>query len=113
MNTRIAAMRRSSMRRARRFRLYAESAEPGRSRRRHPARRATLASTMSSARSQRPVPSDVTMSDAAFDQVLPAWAQLVSKVHWTPLAVARRAAELLVRDPESRILDVGSGVGKF
>jgi SAM-dependent methyltransferase len=55
----------------------------------------------------------VLCSDASFDQFLPKWAQKVSEVHWSPVAVAIRAAQLLVRDRESRILDVGSGIGKF
>jgi SAM-dependent methyltransferase len=37
----------------------------------------------------------------------------VSRWHWTPLAVARRAAELLANGGTPRVLDVGSGVGKF
>lgn len=32
---------------------------------------------------------------------------------WTPVAVAMRAAELLVADASTRVLDVGSGAGKF
>ena len=32
---------------------------------------------------------------------------------WSPVSVVRRAAELLSRGPATRILDVGSGVGKF
>ena len=32
---------------------------------------------------------------------------------WTPVAVALRCAQLLVENPDDRILDVGSGVGKF
>ena len=34
-------------------------------------------------------------------------------MHWTPVQVARRAAELLVTGAETRVLDVGSGPGKF
>lgn len=37
----------------------------------------------------------------------------VSRCHWTPLVVARRAAALLADGGSPRILDVGSGVGKF
>jgi SAM-dependent methyltransferase len=39
--------------------------------------------------------------------------RFVSFQHWTPVAVARRAAELLVGAGARRILDVGSGPGKF
>ncbi len=53
-------------------------------------------------------------SDARFDSLLPdGLRKTVSSLHWTPVQVARRAAELLVTTPHSRILDVGSGVGKF
>ena len=34
-------------------------------------------------------------------------------MHWTPVHVARRAAQFLVTGPETRVLDVGSGPGKF
>ena len=33
--------------------------------------------------------------------------------HWTPLTVARMAADFLAADKNARILDIGSGVGKF
>ena len=54
------------------------------------------------------------ISDRAFDQIFPPSARELSRVHWTPLEVVRRATALLT-DLESghKILDVGSGVGKF
>jgi SAM-dependent methyltransferase len=51
--------------------------------------------------------------DDAFDEVFPDWARRVSRGNFTPLSVARRAAELLVDAPGARVLDVGSGVGKL
>jgi hypothetical protein len=36
-----------------------------------------------------------------------------SPLCWTPVSIARRAAAMLSRGPETRVLDVGSGVGKF
>ena len=42
----------------------------------------------------------------------PSYAEL-SSVNWSPVSVARRAAELLSTGPATRILDIGSGVGKF
>lgn len=55
-----------------------------------------------------------SMDDAFFDRIFPDWARQLSRVHWTPLPVARRAVQLLSeQDPEARILDVGSGAGKF
>jgi SAM-dependent methyltransferase len=53
------------------------------------------------------------VDDADFDAVYPADVRAVSAQYWTPYAVARRAAELLVVDGTTRVLDVGSGVGKF
>ncbi len=53
------------------------------------------------------------VSDFRFDQVYPAHVQECSNPHWTPVAVAKRAAEWLVADSGARILDVGSGAGKF
>jgi SAM-dependent methyltransferase len=53
------------------------------------------------------------LADDAFDELYPEWAQAMSRIHWTPVEVARRAAELLVSRPNMRVLDIGSGVGKF
>ncbi len=53
------------------------------------------------------------LRDAEFDRIYPEWVRKVSESHWTPVSVARRAAELLVVDESTRVLDVGSGVGKF
>ncbi len=53
------------------------------------------------------------VSDVRFDRLYPRWARTVSPRHWTPVEIARRAAQLLVRDKTDRVLDVGSGVGKF
>jgi SAM-dependent methyltransferase len=51
--------------------------------------------------------------DTDFDEVLPVSARRLSSAFWSPVAVARRAAELLVQGASTRVLDVGSGVGKF
>jgi SAM-dependent methyltransferase len=51
--------------------------------------------------------------DRVFDQVFPAKVREVSSVYWTPVDVAMRAARLLTVNASSRILDIGSGVGKF
>lgn len=51
--------------------------------------------------------------DKVFDCFLCSEARAYAKTYWTPIAVARRAAEILVESPETRILDIGSGVGKF
>jgi SAM-dependent methyltransferase len=51
--------------------------------------------------------------DVEFDRVYPHAIRAISRRHWTPVAVARRAAQLLQRAGARRVLDVGSGVGKF
>jgi predicted RNA methylase len=52
------------------------------------------------------------VSDAELDQVFPEELRDRSQLHWTPVAVAVRAAELLAPTPDVRVLDVGAGVGK-
>jgi SAM-dependent methyltransferase len=51
--------------------------------------------------------------DLAFDAIYPAEIRRISRRFWTPVAVARRAAELFVEVGARRVLDVGAGVGKF
>lgn len=51
--------------------------------------------------------------DSVFDDVYPLDVRAVSSSFWTPVSVALRAAELLVTGKKDRILDIGSGVGKF
>jgi len=52
-------------------------------------------------------------SDAQFNHVYPPSVQKLSRRHWTPLQVARKAAAFLAAENNTVILDVGSGVGKF
>lgn len=51
--------------------------------------------------------------DSVFDDVYPLELRAVSSSFWTPVSVAVRAADLLVHGKTDRILDVGSGIGKF
>jgi SAM-dependent methyltransferase len=57
------------------------------------------------------------MPDRDFDEVYPKWARTLSRTHWTPVDVAARAAAFLTEtggeEAPARVLDVGSGVGKF
>jgi hypothetical protein len=52
-------------------------------------------------------------SDIKFDQLYPLEVQVLAKRHWTPIAVARKAAHFLNMENNARILDIGSGAGKF
>lgn len=53
------------------------------------------------------------VTDFRFDQIYPPEIQKISGMQWTPVDVAIRAARLLACDGQTRVLDVGSGCGKF
>jgi SAM-dependent methyltransferase len=54
------------------------------------------------------------MADAVFDELYPWSIRPMSRVYWTPLRVGLRCASLLAAHrPGIRVLDIGSGVGKF
>lgn len=52
-------------------------------------------------------------SDQLFNQLYPSSIGRLAKRHWTPLSVAQKAACFLAAEKEAKILDIGSGVGKF
>ncbi|TDW96840.1 class I SAM-dependent methyltransferase [Dinghuibacter silviterrae] len=52
-------------------------------------------------------------SDVYFDRIYPEKVRALSRVHWTPLRVVRQAVGFLAGDEGTRVLDIGSGVGKF
>ena len=52
-------------------------------------------------------------SDEEFDGLFPIYIQELSKLHWTPLNVARTAAQFLGPDASAKIIDIGAGTGKF
>jgi SAM-dependent methyltransferase len=52
-------------------------------------------------------------ADRAFDRFLPDDLRVVSGHYWTPLAVAKRAAEWLDDLQVRTVVDIGSGAGKF
>jgi SAM-dependent methyltransferase len=58
-------------------------------------------------------PEPFSIEDEKFDQIFPASIRRLSSLFWTPVAVAARAAELLVTAPGTRVLDIGCGPGKF
>jgi hypothetical protein len=55
----------------------------------------------------------LAVADREFDELIPAHLRHLSRVHWTPLEIAVRAATLLSPEPHMKILDVGSGIGKL
>lgn len=52
-------------------------------------------------------------SDKIFNSLYPKRIQEVAEKHWTPLAVAEKAAAFLAASPDAKVLDIGSGSGKF
>jgi SAM-dependent methyltransferase len=52
-------------------------------------------------------------SDEEFNRLYPVEMQLLAHKHWTPLNIAKKAANFLAAEPHKKILDIGSGVGKF
>jgi ubiquinone/menaquinone biosynthesis C-methylase UbiE len=53
------------------------------------------------------------LSDIQFDSIYPKKYQEHSARHFTPVNIAIKAAKLLVDSNADKILDIGSGVGKF
>lgn len=59
------------------------------------------------------LPFNYYVDDSVFDGFFPERIKKISKVHWTPLAIVKKAASFLAPVPGSKILDIGSGIGKF
>lgn len=55
----------------------------------------------------------VPVADSIFDKIYPDEIAKNSGLHWTPVKVGIMAAKLLCGGAERRVLDVGSGCGKF
>lgn len=51
--------------------------------------------------------------ESHFCQLYPLPIQQLDKKHWSPLTVVNRATKFLVNKPDAKILDIGSGAGKF
>jgi SAM-dependent methyltransferase len=55
---------------------------------------------------------DIFDKDTTFDDLYPEHIQELSLTHWTPVDIAKKAGRFLAL-PNARVLDIGSGVGKF
>jgi hypothetical protein len=64
---------------------------------------------MESIRSGLPIVDDRSFDKYVYSEEI----QEVSLIHWTPLPIAIKASSLLVQNTEDKVLDIGSGVGKF
>ncbi len=51
--------------------------------------------------------------DTYFNKLFPRSVQAKAAKHWTPLHVAKAAAEFLAPQSDVHVLDIGSGIGKF
>jgi len=52
-------------------------------------------------------------TDEQFHYLYPVSIRLLAAKHWTPLHITRRVAQYLAPTENVRVLDIGSGVGKF
>jgi len=53
------------------------------------------------------------IDDNTFNEIYPEHIKALSQRHWTPVAVAKMAAKYLADDTNRKVLDIGSGAGKF
>lgn len=56
---------------------------------------------------------NIDLGDDDFNRIYPPEIQVLAKRHWTPVEVAKKAAAFLVPFPGAKVLDIGSGAGKF
>ncbi len=56
---------------------------------------------------------NIPVNDSVFDTIYPLKMQALAPFHFTPVAIARVVAQYLVAKPNTRVLDIGSGTGKF
>ncbi|KFE97081.1 methyltransferase domain-containing protein [Chryseobacterium luteum] len=56
---------------------------------------------------------NIDVKDSEFNALYPVHIKELASRHWTPIAVAKMAAEYLAETPNSKVLDIGAGAGKF
>jgi hypothetical protein len=59
------------------------------------------------------IKSNKKIKDKVFDAIYSNELKAVAEIHFTPIEVAKKAAHFLVEKRGDRILDIGSGAGKF
>jgi len=57
--------------------------------------------------------SNIHVKDDVFNEIYPPHIKELAQRHWTPVDVARMAAEYLAESPNCKVLDIGAGAGKF
>jgi SAM-dependent methyltransferase len=55
----------------------------------------------------------IPVDDSVFDRIYASHVQRLSRLHFTPVSVALRAAAWLAPEPGLRVLDAGAGAGKL
>ncbi|KFF10669.1 methyltransferase domain-containing protein [Flavobacterium hydatis] len=56
---------------------------------------------------------NIDIEDSTFNELYPTRIQRLSERHWTPVEIAKVAADYLVDKPYKKVLDIGAGAGKF
>ena len=56
---------------------------------------------------------NIDVTDDDFNEIYPEKVSKLARKHWTSVSIARLASEYLVDRPGTKVLDIGSGAGKF
>lgn len=56
---------------------------------------------------------NINITDEDFNAIYPQKISMLSRKHWSSVSVSKLASEFLVTRPGTRVLDIGSGAGKF
>jgi tRNA A58 N-methylase Trm61 len=56
---------------------------------------------------------NIDIEDSTFNKLYPIRIQRLAERHWTPVEIAKVAADYLVDKPNKKVLDIGAGAGKF
>lgn len=56
---------------------------------------------------------NVDVTDEDFNSIYPEKIRILSRKHWTPVSIAKLTSEFLAERPGTKVLDIGSGAGKF